>query len=112
MNVYIGTVPKEYVTQGNVSYMYFISYLLFNFLLLPPGLARKHTELDRYVKFITKILQFQPEVQQKFFSCRYFDYSVVVFFTAWQTSRNTTVETSELLLNFWLELKKLCTKFY
>ena len=51
-------------------------------------------------------LQFQPEVKQKFFSCRRFDYcSVVVFF-----KHNTVVETSatkELLLNFGLELKKV-----
>ena len=36
------------------------------------------------VEFITKFLQFQPKVQQQFFSCRRFDYSVVVFFKPWQ----------------------------
>ena len=66
--------------------------------------------MNTYLSFIAKFYQFQTEVQQKFFNCRHFDYSVVVFFKAC-----TVVETSatkELLLNFGLELKKLRDKFY
>ena len=36
------------------------------------------------VELIVKFLQFQPELQQKFFNCQRFDYSVVVLFKAWQ----------------------------
>ena len=46
--------------------------------------------LREIVCLIAKFLQFQPEVQQKFFQ--------------WQFE--------ELLLNFGLELKKLCDEFY
>ena len=77
----------------------------------------------------TKFLQFQPKVQQKFFNCRRFDYSVVVFFKACMSfdysvvvffkacmrfdySAVKTLAIQELLLNFGLELKKLRDKFY
>ena len=43
---------------------------------------------------IAKFLQFQPEVQQKFFNCRCFEYSVVVFFKACTVVRKHGLNTT------------------
>ena len=47
--------------------------------------------IDDTDRLIAKFLQFQPEVQQKFFNCRHFDYSVVVFFKVFLTVHLTSV---------------------
>ena len=50
------------------------------------GLSRPGIEAGQMEPFIAKFLQFQPKVLQKLFSCRRFDYIVVVFFKIWLCS--------------------------
>ena len=51
--------------------------------------GRGRSRRDNLLEVIAKFLQFQLEAQQKFFNCWRFDYSVVVFFKAWQYSTET-----------------------